>query len=205
MLFNLISFPPPQRQLQPSGSPYHTILPLDTTLNPRLQGLHLANQLKQFRSNSWSDSLDDFRTALGLPETTSRHPVLLSDTHRLFYDTLKRGYADLLHRWGLLVTRSKVLKYLSVPPQETGKGMDVVTLNAVCMNCNRSSRGVSCSICQSPLLYCALCQLPVKGAATACLQCGHGGHTLHMKHWFERNTVCASGCGCECQEYHGEM
>lgn len=176
---------------------------MDTTLNPKLQSLHLANQLKQFRSNSWSESLDDFRSALEVPET-NRQPILLSENHRQFFDTLKRSYADLLYRWGLLVTRSKVLKYLLVPPQETGRGMDVVTLNAVCMSCNRSSKGASCTFCQAPLLYCALCQLPVKGAATACMQCGHGGHTLHMKHWFEKNTVCASGCGCECQEYFGD-
>lgn len=185
---------------QPSGSPYHTILPLDTTLNPKLQQLW-----KQFRSNSWSESLDDFRSALGLSDSSRQQPVLLAEHHRLFYDHLKRIYADLLHRWGLLVTRSKVLKYLSVPPQETGRGMDVVTLNAACVKCNRSSKGASCSICQAPLLNCVLCQLPVKGSATVCLQCGHGGHTLHMKHWFEKSSVCASGCGCECQEYNGEM
>lgn len=178
---------------------------MDTTLNPKLQSLHLANQLKQFRSNSWSESLDDFRTALGMPETSSRPSAILAENHRAFYDHLKRCYADLLHRWGLLVARTKVMKYLSSPPQEAGRVMDVVTLNAVCMNCNRTSKGASCSVCQSPLLYCALCQLPVKGSAAACLYCGHGGHTMHMKQWFEKNNVCASGCGCECQEFFGEM
>lgn len=165
--------------------------------------MHLANQLKQYRSNSWSESLDDFRTALDLTET-NRQQGLLAEHHRVFYDNLKRGYADMLHRWGMLVTRSKVLKYLSLPPLETGRGMDVVTLNAVCANCSRSSKSGSCSSC---LLYCALCQLPCKGAATVCHnpQCGHGGHTLHMKQWFEKNSVCAEGCGCKCQEYFGDV
>jgi len=42
--------------LQPGGSPYHTIHLADTTL----EGWNFQN-LKQHRSNSWSESLDDLK------------------------------------------------------------------------------------------------------------------------------------------------
>lgn len=42
--------------LQPGGSPYHTIHLADTTL----EGWNFPN-LKQHRSNSWSESLDDLK------------------------------------------------------------------------------------------------------------------------------------------------
>lgn len=47
---------------QPSGSPYHTILPVDTQ-SKQWPAVTLASQLKQLRSNSWSDSLDECRVA----------------------------------------------------------------------------------------------------------------------------------------------
>lgn len=43
--------------IQPSGSPYHTIQPVDSQSSQ----WNLAVQWKQLRSNSWSDSLDDCR------------------------------------------------------------------------------------------------------------------------------------------------
>lgn len=42
--------------LQPGGSPYHTIHPADTTL----EGWNFP-AIKQNRSNSWSESLDDLK------------------------------------------------------------------------------------------------------------------------------------------------
>ncbi|XP_059613286.1 GATOR complex protein Wdr59 isoform X2 [Phlebotomus argentipes] len=176
----------------PSGSPYHTILPLDTTSSHvGHQEWHLVTQLKNLRSNSWSDSLDDCKAAGNYVNKS-----LLGDTQRHFHDVLKSAYAEMLYRWDLLVQRAKVLKYLSAPP-ESPRGVDFVT---ECLLCNRNSPSVIpfCSNCHRPLLHCALCRLPVRGAANACLQCGHGGHTLHMMEWFSKYDVCAAGCGCRC-------
>ncbi|GAB0090407.1 GATOR complex protein Wdr59 [Sergentomyia squamirostris] len=180
------------RKIKPSGSPYHTILPLDTTSSHvGHQEWHLVTQLKNLRSNSWSDSLDDCKAA-----GTNVNKSLLGDSQRHFHDSLKNAYAEMLYRWDLLVQRAKVLKYLSVPP-DSPRGVDFVT---ECNWCNRNSPSVIpfCSNCHRPLLHCALCRLPVRGAANACLQCGHGGHTLHMMEWFSRYEVCAAGCGCRC-------
>uniref|UniRef100_A0A182SMP7 WDR59/RTC1-like RING zinc finger domain-containing protein n=1 Tax=Anopheles maculatus TaxID=74869 RepID=A0A182SMP7_9DIPT len=171
--------------LQPSGSPYHTILPVDPSSN---QGWILAQQLKHLRSNSWSDSLDDIR--LGGPSSSAvvgfggdiGNKCLLGDSNRYLYDNFKRSYAEMLYRWGLLVQRAKVLKYLS-NYVDTPRCVEFVT---ECLNCCRVG-APACASCKKPVLYCSLCRLPVRGAANACLHCGHGGHTEHMRIWFERH------------------
>ncbi|XP_040165744.1 GATOR complex protein Wdr59 isoform X2 [Anopheles arabiensis] len=184
----------------PSGSPYHTILPVDPSSH---QGWLLAQQLKHLRSNSWSDSLDDIRlgpgggggggggTSIGFVGDINRS--LLGDSNRYLYDNFKRSYAEMLYRWGLLVQRAKVLKYLS-SYVDTPRCVEFVT---ECLNCCRVG-APACATCKKPVLYCSLCRLPVRGAANACLHCGHGGHTEHMRIWFERHDVCATGCGCPC-------
>lgn len=36
------------------------------------------------------------------------------------------------------------------------------------------------------------------GLSNFCLACGHGGHSEHMMSWFQTETQCPSGCGCNC-------
>jgi hypothetical protein len=47
-------------------------------------------------------------------------------------------------------------------------------------------------------LKCSVCRLPVFGLATTCSKCGHGGHVHHLKFWFSKYSICATGCGCQC-------
>ncbi|KAG4069884.1 hypothetical protein HA402_009591 [Bradysia odoriphaga] len=173
-----------QRIFKQSGSPYHTILPVDSKTNQTWG----AALYKQFRSNSWSDSLDECRTGFELNRT------ILGDSQRHLYDNFKRAYSEMLYRWGLLVNRTKVLKYLS-SSSDTFRGVEFVT---ECIKCAKVTQAPTCRDCHKPLLHCSLCRLPVRGSANSCLFCGHGGHLLHMKQWFEKNEVCATGCGCYC-------
>ena len=87
----------------------------------------------------------------------------------------------MLYCWGLLVQRAKVLKYLSSAASLQVRGVEFVT---ECTKCKRTTLGPSCQNCKKPLLTCTLCRLPVRGAANACLNCGHGGHTDHLRKWF---------------------
>lgn len=181
-------------------------------------------QLKQIRSNSWSDSLDDCRImpALDLNRT------LLGDSQKHLYDTYKRAYAEMLYRWGMLVPRSKILKYVSINLDQY-RDVEFVT---ECQHCGRATAAPTCKDCHKPLLNCSLCRLPVRGLANACLSCGHGGHSNHMQKWFDvsnrfvefgyadvhtffripykqlklisklqENEMCATGCGCFCLNY----
>lgn len=179
---------------QPSGSPYHTILPVDSQ-----SGLswNFVNQWKHFRSNSWSDSLDDCRIVpthelnkyfklVSLISFSFSNDFffhlrsILGDSQRQLYDSYKRLYAEILFRWNLLVPRAKILKYLSVNV-DNFRDVEYVT---ECSNCSRVTKAPLCKECRIPLLKCVVCRLPVKGLANACLNCGHGGHTIHMKNWF---------------------
>lgn len=76
--------------------------------------------------------------------------------------------------------RAKVLKYVS-SSNEIYRDVEFVT---ECETCSKVSHAPVCKDCHKPLLNCSLCRLPVKGLANACLNCGHGGHTAHMKKWF---------------------
>lgn len=55
-----------------------------------------------------------------------------------------------------------------------------------------------CKNCANYSLTCSVCQMPVRGVCFACMICGHGGHTDHMKLWFQENNDCPTGCGCRC-------
>jgi len=48
---------------------------------------------------------------------------------------------------------------------------------------------------------CSICHLPVRGLTMICVKCGHGGHVVHLKQWFSKHSVCATGCKCKCIEY----
>lgn len=46
---------------------------------------------------------------------------------------------------------------------------------------------------------CVICLLPSRhGMVTTCATCGHGGHFHCMQEWFQDESTCPSGCGCEC-------
>lgn len=156
-------------------------------------------QWKQIRSNSWSESLDDCRIVpaldfnrlvdmfthceLHIVDYNKSHfflRTLLGDSQRHLYDCYKRAYAEMLYRWNLLIPRAKILKYISV---NTDIYRDVEFV-AECTTCSKVSKTPVCKECHRPLLKCSLCRLPVKGLANACLNCGHGGHTDHMRKWF---------------------
>ncbi|XP_075151910.1 WD repeat domain 59 [Haematobia irritans] len=173
--------------LTPNSSPYHTVLPIDTHASTKSgsSSIHL-------RSNSWSDSLDCMEGKLANNElcTTS----LIRRCRMPLFDHLKCLYAEILYGWHLLTMRSLILKH-TVFTKNPARGVEFV---CECSGCNKTKRTSACGPCQRPVLFCALCRMPVKGAANACLACGHGGHLMHMKRWFQKHDVCATGCGCQC-------
>lgn len=85
--------------------------------------------------------------------------TLLGDANKYLYDSLKKGYAEILYSWNTLVARAKVLKYLS-KTYAIPRGVEFVT---ECLICNKITKASSCSNCKTFLFFCALCQLPVRG------------------------------------------
>ncbi|KAK6632142.1 hypothetical protein RUM44_007172 [Polyplax serrata] len=179
----------------PGGSPYHTIHPADTSL----EGWNFP-ATKHNRSNSWSDSLDDLKAIANILEYKEVSEVdqekrLLDDKNCHLYDEFKKKYADILHRWNLLEVRTQVAKFFNAP-RDSSRVMEFLI---ECQQCRKPIfRPPYCSNCRKIVLRCSLCRILVRGSSNFCFVCGHGGHTRHMVAWFETETQCPTGCGCQC-------
>lgn len=176
--------------ISPGGSPYHTIHLADTTL----EGWNFQN-LKQHRSNSWSDSLDDLKLIQDTFGDSVKSIRLLDEKYTTLYDGYKKAYAEVLHRWRLLDARAQVLKHVSTTPLDTHKGVE---FQSECQLCGKVSRGPQCMNCKRLALECVICHISVRGPSNFCIFCGHGGHTQHLATWFATKTLCPTGCGCYC-------
>ncbi|CAH1389415.1 unnamed protein product [Nezara viridula] len=177
----------------PGGSPYHTIHKVESLI----EGWNIP-LLKQNRSSSWSENLDEFHVAnlveLSPLDTEEEKPLRVCLEESWFYEEYKKAYAEILHQWYLLEARAQVMKYIA-HSDEKHSGLE---LKAECPSCKKHSIEPYCTVCQIPVLQCVICHTSVKGGANSCLVCGHGGHTQHMMQWFANNMDCPSGCGCQC-------
>ncbi|XP_046339697.1 GATOR complex protein WDR59-like isoform X11 [Haliotis rufescens] len=160
--------------------------------------------LKNKRSNSWSDSCDDYRI-LDEPDPAEKAAQWEQEQHEnnckmldpaiwSQYDLYKKAYSNLLYKWGLHNQAAHILKFISTsPPPHKG-----IEFSVRCTVCHREARGPQCTSCKHLVLECAICHTGVRGAANFCITCTHGGHTEHMAEWFRTELVCPTGCGCEC-------
>ncbi|XP_071091915.1 GATOR2 complex protein WDR59-like isoform X7 [Haliotis cracherodii] len=180
-------------------NPYHTV----SSVTNLLKGFK-ATVLKNKRSNSWSDSCDDYRI-LDEPDPAEKAAQWEQEQHEnnckmlepamwSQYDLYKKAYSNLLYRWGLHNQAAHILKFISTsPPPHKG-----IEFSVRCTVCHREARGPQCTSCKHLVLECAICHTGVRGAANFCITCTHGGHTEHMAEWFRTELVCPTGCGCEC-------
>ncbi|KAL4234056.1 GATOR complex protein wdr59 [Mactra antiquata] len=114
------------------------------------------------------------------------------------YDNFLKVYADILYRWGLANQCTEILKHVTLPP-EPHAGIE---FGVQCYNCRADVRGAKCGTCKMQAFNCVICHIGVRGASNFCLNCGHGGHTLHMKEWFKKEESCPTGCGCQCMKWN---
>jgi len=136
----------------------------------------------------------------GEVEVAASEECVLDKSLSNLYDAYRLFYAEMLRRCGLLIQAVEVSHLTLNNPNLTGGTK--VELVYLCPKCGDSSRSVYCSKCRSAVgPRCVHCGLVVKGQASVCLECGHGGHLIHMMEWFENNDqeLCASsGCRCPC-------
>ena len=101
---------------------------------------------------------------------------------------------ELLFRWELNHKANVLMKLLcTLVPQG-------LLINAAQLITNNHSLHMAprCTDCRQRLVFCVLCEEPVRGLGVFCWECGHGGHLLHMKVWFAAEQQCPAGCGCSC-------
>ncbi|KAI8802649.1 hypothetical protein BJ742DRAFT_832208 [Cladochytrium replicatum] len=100
-------------------------------------------------------------------------------------------YASLLYDMGLTKQRAEMLAELA----------------SICKRCKALSSETSgcakvsrvCDLKQR----CSVCRRICKSLSSFCRVCGHGGHIQHLQSWFSDNTMCPTGCGCECSVHSG--
>ena len=75
-----------------------------------------------------------------------------------------------------------------------------ITFAPMCPRCQKPANPETnvCDSCKDYAFRCSICTNAVRGLFTVCVSCGHGGHVEHIIPWFVKNTVCPSGCGCDC-------
>lgn len=79
------------------------------------------------------------------------------------------------------------------------KNMINTTVYTLCAVCKAPTSNVPrCQKCNTLVATCGVCELPVSGVFAWCSGCNHGGHILHMKEYFERFSLCPTGCGHRC-------
>ena len=155
------------------------------------------------------------------PEDDDDDNSLLPLHKKTNFDRYITQYSKLLHSWECLSTKTELLKHLIViadndkdevggdeegAPDSNSKVTsrtsteDNVSFVGLCMRCFApcTEKDLLCNDCGDYVFRCSLCDRSVRGAATYCLRCGHGGHSNHMNAWFLNNDMCPSGCGCIC-------
>jgi hypothetical protein len=128
------------------------------------------------------------------------------------YDTYILRYAELLYAWGLLNVRAEVNKHLfrkpnqnefELLPSDDGQNEIGSTLGIVCVcpTCNTEIESITsnyCERCRDFAFRCSICDTAVRGLSTFCEECHHGGCFSHIVSWFSQNSLCPTGCGCNC-------
>jgi hypothetical protein len=121
------------------------------------------------------------------------------------YLALQAIYADLCLCLNLLVHRAQILKlslHAPSPSPSAPLSRGGLSFEPTCVRCNRNAAGSRhCATCNVFLFACGLCRLPVGGLFSACVYCGHGGHSRTcMGEWFSNNDTCPTqGCSCKCK------
>lgn len=73
-------------------------------------------------------------------------------------------------------------------------------------HCAKCSKALSrpqgswwCERCKRTPTLCCLCQQMIKGLFAWCQGCAHGGHLNCLRRWYDKQTLCPTGCGHHCQ------
>ncbi|CAG8854271.1 32340_t:CDS:2, partial [Gigaspora margarita] len=120
-------------------------------------------------------------------------------------------YAEILYHWGLYEARTELLKFMSFVKTTVGSPLgeqqQPLEIGIHCHQCGAEIKaGSECGGCQRKRIgiKCSICHRFVKGLTNFCIMCKHGGHTAHLREWFEsENVECPTGCGCRCMVENG--
>ncbi|KAF9960839.1 hypothetical protein BGZ70_008459 [Mortierella alpina] len=206
---------------------YNSMQGTSPTLLSRLSPLHRRESSsspasvhdKSERNTVRADGFKMIKMNTGLfdADESPMNIPLLDPAKEAQHNTWRLLYAEMMYSWGLFEARTELLKFLTFKhnanyrikedqsPLERLLGIEKrgPQIFNKCFECeNRLYPGYKCDFCKRTRLgiRCTICHISVRGRTSICLKCAHGGHTEHLYEWFvqEQNSVCPTGCGCEC-------
>ncbi|XP_059167958.1 GATOR complex protein WDR59-like isoform X10 [Physella acuta] len=131
-------------------------------------GWNMLPMIKSKRSFSWSESYDEFKIVEDkdpkdrvLEKEISQHrnnSKMLAPELRQHYEHIKKTYANILFKWGLLNERALILKHTNSIDAE----QKVIEFPVSCWNCHEDVKGAQCTHCSYTALRCAVCNLGVR-------------------------------------------
>lgn len=95
-------------------------------------------------------------------------------------------YLDLLSQLQLWTVRNEILR--AVTWEDLRENTKTKTVfHASCPFCKQglTPSSFQCDSCKRVVCFCSLCHLPVRGLLMWCQVCGHGGHALEMRNWWQ--------------------
>lgn len=112
---------------------------------------------------------------------------LVPDALQPELERVRRAFAELLHRWGLVDQRIAVLKLCRDVASESGLGVPA-TIGAPADGAVPETRRLICDVCRRP----------APNMASVCTRCLHGGHLDCLAVWQAESRACPAGCACLC-------
>ena len=121
-----------------------------------------------------------------------------SEAERIQMSVVLRCYAMQLQAWRLHERRTALLRPLNAVAAgqlTADESLQIRSAAQTHLHQTFASTSPGSSIC-------AVCERPIRGLSSICLQCGHGGHSVHIRDFFltSGNWLCPAGCGCCCSK-----
>jgi len=109
------------------------------------------------------------------------------------------AYVEILRRLQLWEPANVIIRY-STDSAVRVMNQGSTSVHLGCAKCGKplTKYGYYCETCKAPTNPCSICHTRVKGLYSWCQVCGHGGHSVHLKEWFQNEIQCPTGCGHTC-------
>ncbi|EDQ84999.1 uncharacterized protein MONBRDRAFT_34454 [Monosiga brevicollis MX1] len=111
------------------------------------------------------------------------------------------AYGEQLMQLGMSLQRTAILKASTL---EELRDLNPPAMGQECLTCvgpkgaTTIPAGGVCPLCRLPSI-CAICHQVVRGIASWCQACAHGGHQECMREWFAKENFCPTGCNHCCR------
>lgn len=155
----------------------------------------VGEMLRQYVDNG------DLQTAMSIILVLGDRMKQVSSINRSTIIVWFRSYIEMVQRFQLWNVSSRLLK-MATDSEIQALNQTATTVSLMCAKCRRMIKvGSICDKCQLDIFNCSICHVAVRGLYMWCHGCGHGGHSTHIRQWFNENSQCPTGCGHQCKFY----